>query len=144
MLESSLVSFTLATFYAFDRWLAGDGPRWLVAASVCFGLLALTKIYLLVWIVPLAALAAGVWRNPRYSSTTDGGRWAQSASWRRQLFRSLHCRLWPGTGMAGGSAARTAPWRRMSFFHCTTARGSTRFRTRCSTPPTSIVNCSTT
>ena len=25
MLESSIVAFTLATFYAFDRWLAGDG-----------------------------------------------------------------------------------------------------------------------
>jgi len=53
MLEASLVFFTLATFYAFDRGLRGDGRAWLVAGCVCFGLLLLTKIYMLVVLLPL-------------------------------------------------------------------------------------------
>lgn len=82
MLEASLVFFTLATFYALDRWLdAGDrsfglvahlnptdglgarqirrdGPLgrigWLLAVAACLGLLLLTKIYMLVVLLPLA------------------------------------------------------------------------------------------
>jgi len=62
MLEASLVFFTLATFYTLDRWLdAGDGwldlrhLGWLLAAGVSLALLLLTKIYMLVVLLPLAA-----------------------------------------------------------------------------------------
>ena len=79
MLESSLVSFTLATIYAFDRWLAGDGPRWLLTAAVCFALLVLTKIYLLIWIVPLAAMAASAWRGLRNPTPSGSIGWAKPA-----------------------------------------------------------------
>jgi len=81
MLEASLLFFTLATFYTLDRWLdAGDrsfglvahfnsmngrGTRqirldeapghlgWLLAAGVSLALLLLTKIYMLVMLLPL-------------------------------------------------------------------------------------------
>ncbi|HEX4147336.1 MAG TPA: phospholipid carrier-dependent glycosyltransferase [Pirellulales bacterium] len=79
MLESSLLAFTLATFYAFDRWLAGDGRRWLLAAAVAFSLLALSKIYLLVWIVPLTAMAIHTWRHPIEPSSMRTSRGTKSA-----------------------------------------------------------------
>ena len=55
MLEPSLVFFTLATFYCLDRWLAAGRRAWLTGASVCFALLLLTKVYMLVLLLPLAA-----------------------------------------------------------------------------------------
>lgn len=54
MLEASLVFFTLAAFYAVDRWVDGGHPAWLAAAGVCLGLLLLTKIYMLLILLPLA------------------------------------------------------------------------------------------
>jgi len=55
MLQASLVTFTLATFYALDRWLSGAGRIWLPAAAVFLALTLLTKVYMLVLLVPLAA-----------------------------------------------------------------------------------------
>ncbi|HUT08956.1 MAG TPA: glycosyltransferase family 39 protein [Thermoguttaceae bacterium] len=53
MLEASLVFFTLGTFYALDRRLTSGHFGWLVAAGICLALLLLTKIYMLVVLLPL-------------------------------------------------------------------------------------------
>ena len=55
MLEASLVFFTIATFYTLDRWLTGHLTAWLALSAACFSLLLLTKIYMLVLLLPLAA-----------------------------------------------------------------------------------------
>jgi len=55
MLEASLVFLTLATFYSLDRGLGGNRNGWLVVSAICFGMLLLTKIYMLVLLLPLAA-----------------------------------------------------------------------------------------
>ena len=65
MLEASLVFFALGTFYALDRWLDGGRCGWLVAAGVCLALLLLTKIYMLVVLLPLAVM---VFRSSRGSA----------------------------------------------------------------------------
>lgn len=57
MLEASLVFLTVATLDGFDRWLEGARLPWLLASAVCFGLLLLTKIYMVVLLLPLAATA---------------------------------------------------------------------------------------
>ena len=54
MLEASLVCFTVATFYLFDRWLSGGRTIWLIPSAVCLALLLLTKIYMAVVLLPLA------------------------------------------------------------------------------------------
>jgi len=54
MLEASLVCFTLGTFSALDRWIDGRRIGWLLATAVCLALLLLTKIYMLVVLLPLA------------------------------------------------------------------------------------------
>jgi len=56
MLEPSLVFFTLATFHALERWLAPGHLGWLVAGGIFLALLLLTKIYMLVLLLPLAVL----------------------------------------------------------------------------------------
>jgi len=65
MLEASLVCFTLATFYALDRWLDGEPVGWLAAAAVCLSLLLLTKIYMLVVLLPLAVMVLRAGGNRR-------------------------------------------------------------------------------
>ena len=54
MLEASLVCFTLATFYSLDRWLFGGQAIWMAMSAACLALLLLTKIYMLVLLLPLA------------------------------------------------------------------------------------------
>jgi len=54
MLEASLIFFTLGAFYALDRRLQAGHFGWLAAAAVCLALLLLTKIYMLVVLLPLA------------------------------------------------------------------------------------------
>lgn len=63
MLEASLVFFTVAAFYALDRWLNVEpgGLRrrhsvWLVTAGLALALLLLTKIYMAVVLVPLGLM----------------------------------------------------------------------------------------
>jgi 4-amino-4-deoxy-L-arabinose transferase-like glycosyltransferase len=56
MLEASLVFFTLATFDGLDRWLRGGRTAWLVLAAICFALLLLTKIYMLVLLLPIGVM----------------------------------------------------------------------------------------
>ena len=61
MLEASLVFFTVATFYCLQRWLAGGGSVcaslfWVGLAGISFALLLLTKIFMLVLLLPLVAM----------------------------------------------------------------------------------------
>ncbi|MBN2217146.1 MAG: glycosyltransferase family 39 protein [Pirellulales bacterium] len=56
MLEASVVFFAVATIGALDRWLAGRRPAWLAAAVICFGLLVMTKIYMLILLLPIGYL----------------------------------------------------------------------------------------
>jgi len=56
MLEPSLVFFTVATFYALDRWLVGGRRPWLATAAAALALVLLTKIYMLVLLLPLATM----------------------------------------------------------------------------------------
>lgn len=56
MLEASLVFFTLTTFYTLDRWLHLGHLGWLFGAGVCLALLLLTKIYMLVVLLPLGVM----------------------------------------------------------------------------------------
>jgi hypothetical protein len=60
MLESSVVFFTLATLASVDRWLSGRRTAWLIVGAACLALLLLTKIYMLVILLPLVGL---VWRG---------------------------------------------------------------------------------
>jgi 4-amino-4-deoxy-L-arabinose transferase-like glycosyltransferase len=78
MLEASLIFFTLGSFWTLDRWLTRGGRIWLVAAGVSFSLLLLTKIYMLVLALPLAAM---VWQALRVQARPgDLRRWAEFAS----------------------------------------------------------------
>jgi 4-amino-4-deoxy-L-arabinose transferase-like glycosyltransferase len=63
MLEASLVFFTVAAFYALDRWLELPAtgsrrgrPVWLVVAGLAVALLLLTKIYMAVVLLPLGLM----------------------------------------------------------------------------------------
>ncbi len=63
MLQASLVFFTLTTFVALDRWLATRDGRsarwgflWLLAAGIGMALLLLTKIYMVVLLLPLGLM----------------------------------------------------------------------------------------
>jgi hypothetical protein len=60
MLEASVVFFTLATVDCVERWLEGRRTRWLLLGAVCLALLLLTKIYMLVMLLPLSWM---VWRR---------------------------------------------------------------------------------
>lgn len=56
MLDASIVLFTVAVFYCADRWLAGGSAAWLIPLCVSFALLLLTKVYLVVLLLPLGAM----------------------------------------------------------------------------------------
>ncbi|MEE9603452.1 MAG: glycosyltransferase family 39 protein [Thermoguttaceae bacterium] len=82
MLEASVVFFSLATFYALDRRLHGHHCAWLMVAAVCLAMLLLTKIYMLVLLLPLAAM----WmRGPGNLPAGDGGENAGEGSGRPSL-----------------------------------------------------------
>ncbi len=57
MLEASLVFFTMATFCSMQRWLDAGSSGWLAVAAGCLALLLLTKVYMLVVLLPLAVMA---------------------------------------------------------------------------------------
>jgi 4-amino-4-deoxy-L-arabinose transferase-like glycosyltransferase len=57
MLEASLMFFTVAAFAALDRYFRQARTGWLVLAGVWLALALLTKIYMLVLLLPLAAMA---------------------------------------------------------------------------------------
>jgi 4-amino-4-deoxy-L-arabinose transferase-like glycosyltransferase len=56
MLESSVLFFAVATIDALDRWLTGSRLIWLLAAVLIFSLLVLTKIYMLVMLLPIGCM----------------------------------------------------------------------------------------
>ncbi len=56
MLEASVVFFTLATLLCWSRWLERQSAPWLGLATLSFAALLLTKIYMLVLALPLAAM----------------------------------------------------------------------------------------
>ncbi len=56
MLDASIVFFTLAVLACADRWLLSGRHGWLVPWTLCFALLLLTKVYLVVLLVPMAAM----------------------------------------------------------------------------------------
>ena len=72
MLESSLVFFMLATLWCMQRWLATARAGWFASAAVSLALLLCTKIYMLVLLLPLAALA---WQRIVESPNRQRGRW---------------------------------------------------------------------
>ena len=74
MLDASLVFFTVATFYGLDRWLEGGRRAWLAAASLCLALLLLTKVYMVVLLLPLGAMVLLGDRPASRPSTEEGPR----------------------------------------------------------------------
>ena len=56
MLDASIVFFTVAVFYCADRWLLFHRTLWLVPLTLSFALLLLTKVYLVVVLLPMAAM----------------------------------------------------------------------------------------
>lgn len=65
MLEASLVFFSVATIDAWDRWRENARIGWLLWAGVTWALLLLTKIYMAVLVLPLAAM---LWSGQRRSA----------------------------------------------------------------------------
>jgi 4-amino-4-deoxy-L-arabinose transferase-like glycosyltransferase len=65
MLEPSIVLLSLATLAAWGRWLANPSAWWLTLAAACYALLLLTKVYMLVLLLPIVALATsgGIFRR---------------------------------------------------------------------------------
>jgi len=68
MLEASVVFFSIASVVALDRWLARRRALWLALAGVCFALLLLTKIYMLVMLLPLGYL---LWEHGRAAARSE-------------------------------------------------------------------------
>jgi 4-amino-4-deoxy-L-arabinose transferase-like glycosyltransferase len=73
MLEASVVTLTLAAMYSLERWLDEEGLGWLLLFALTLSLLLLSKIYMLVLLLPLAALAY------RRGSDMEGRRRVRSA-----------------------------------------------------------------
>jgi len=65
MLEASLVCFALATLWSAQCWADGRRWRWLALAAIFFALMLLTKVYMIVLLLPLAVI---VWRRDEQSS----------------------------------------------------------------------------
>ncbi|MGE0607443.1 MAG: hypothetical protein AB7O62_10140 [Pirellulales bacterium] len=65
MLEASVGCLSIAAFCGVQRWLDSRRGIWLAAAAGCLALLFLTKIYMLVILLPLFAL---VWRAEKLSA----------------------------------------------------------------------------
>ncbi len=56
MLDASIVFFTVAVFYCADRWLLSGRVLWLLPLTLCFALLLLTKVYLVLLLLPMASM----------------------------------------------------------------------------------------
>jgi len=65
MLQASVVLFTMAAFYALDRHLADGRLPWLVLAAAALALLLLTKIYMVVILLPLGWMVFRSTATPR-------------------------------------------------------------------------------
>jgi len=71
-LDASMVFFTVVAMDGLDRWMSGGRSRWLLSAAVGLALLLLSKIYLAVWLLPLAAMV--VWPSGRFQFSSEPGR----------------------------------------------------------------------
>lgn len=60
-LESSVVFFTLLTWWSYDRWFSRGRPWMLCAGAIALALLLLTKIYMIVVLIPVTTMAAHTW-----------------------------------------------------------------------------------
>jgi 4-amino-4-deoxy-L-arabinose transferase-like glycosyltransferase len=74
MLDPSLVFFTLMSFYGLDRWLEVGGWAWLLAGGCCFALLLLTKVYMVVLLLPLGMMVLRGARPASRPATEEGPR----------------------------------------------------------------------
>jgi hypothetical protein len=81
MLEPSMVFFTLATLGSFELGVQSKRNVWFILGALCLGLLLLTKIYMLVLLLPLAAIVV---RGANAANPTS---------------RLSHC-LWPAVAIA--------------------------------------------
>jgi hypothetical protein len=64
MLEASVAALSLATIYALEAWCHGGRRAWLAAMVLAFAMLVLTKVYMLVLLLPLALWpATATWRQ---------------------------------------------------------------------------------
>ena len=93
MLEASLVVFTVGTVWCLDRWLAGGRHVWLPAAALCLSLLLLTKIYMLVMLLPLAVMILR--RTPDAGPDAESCR--ERAAWRSRRSEKLSPDVRQGT-----------------------------------------------
>jgi 4-amino-4-deoxy-L-arabinose transferase-like glycosyltransferase len=78
MLEPSLLLLTLVTVYGCDRWLEGGRAVWLGVVALALALVLLTKIYMVVLLLPLAVWVLG----PR---SLSGRSWPDQVAWRKQM-----------------------------------------------------------
>jgi hypothetical protein len=90
MLEASLVFFTLAAVDGLDRWLDGGWWGWLTASVLALALLLLTKIYMLVLLVPLGAAIyrAGVKKDRLLTVVLVGLAILPAAAWYLHAYRT--------------------------------------------------------
>ncbi len=65
MLEASLVFFAVATLYGLERWTSGGSPAWLLVVAAGWALLLLTKVFMIVLLAPVLAMAWGSVRTMR-------------------------------------------------------------------------------
>ena len=79
MLDASIVFFTVAVFYCADRWLLSGRILWLVPLTLCHALLLLTKVYLVMLLLPMAAMVLWPTRygpgDPEPSQSLPGRFW---------------------------------------------------------------------
>ena len=75
MLDASIVFFTMAVLYCADRWLVSGRQAWLVPVAFCFALLLLTKVYLVVLLLPMAAMVLWPERFGPAGQAVSDNRW---------------------------------------------------------------------
>ena len=102
MLEASLVLFTVAAFFAQDRWLAGGRIHWLLLTCLSTALALLTKIYMLVWLVPLFMDVSGVPRSARKARQSPSPMCHEKAQEPKNILTSSFVRLAHSCGKLTG------------------------------------------
>ncbi len=81
MLEASVVLLSVAALDAADRFARGGRQSWLVASGLAFCLLVLTKIYMLVLLLPLVWLAWLGGESPSRGALIGGRERIRRAAW---------------------------------------------------------------
>jgi hypothetical protein len=104
MLEASLVFFVVATVWAWDHWLEGGRNVWLGVASLALALALLTKIYMLVLLAPLGAMA---WRA-RHASGGNQSRCGRTTPGRARGYNTAQHHVF-SPGLCPGFSRPNAP-----------------------------------